>query len=111
MDFLTVSVLHSIVNHSTFFVFIQKRKKEKKKSSRVRKDLQHSSCQLFKPQADTCPILKPVISVVFLILNQCQTSNLTNPALIVFWSSILHLPPPHRVLIPPAVPPQNLTVR
>lgn len=51
--FLTVSVLHSIVNHSTFFVFIQKRKKEKKKSSRVRKDLQHSSCQLFKPQTHT----------------------------------------------------------
>lgn len=39
------------------------------------------------------------------------TSSLMNPAVIVFWSSILHPPPPHRVLILPAAPPQSLRMR
>lgn len=52
-----------------------------------------------------------ILNVVLHFPSKQITLSLMNLAVIMFWSSILHLPLLHRVLIPLAVPPQNLKTR
>lgn len=95
-------------------ICLQKRKREKKKSNRVRRNRQYLNGQLGNfvgctlttytnsdKQSSATSVNGPLWQ---------QEKCLTNPDFIVFWSSILHLLL-HRVLILPAALPQSPKMR
>ena len=107
--------LWNVSTHFGFsFVFRKKRKRRRNptgwgetSSSVMASCLTHTHTHSARPLS----LYLIFFTIMFQFPNKQIFSSLMNPAFIVFLSSILHLPPPHRVLIPPAAPPQILKTK